>query len=43
MHAQATTTFDRAAYNADVRAAHARYPGSDAMLQVAEFQEATLG
>ena len=43
MHAQATATLDRAAYDADVRAAHARYPDLDAVLRVAEFQETTLG
>lgn len=43
MQAQAAAPFDRAAYDAAVRAAHARFPDSDAMVQAAEFQEAALG
>ncbi len=43
MQAQAAATFDRAAYEAAVRAAHARFPEPKAMLQAAEFQEAALG
>ncbi len=43
MHAQAAAPFDRAAYDTAVRAAHARFPDPGAMVQAAEFQEATLG
>ncbi len=43
MHEQARAPFDRAAYDAAVRAAHARFPDSDAMIRAAEFQEAALG
>ncbi len=43
MREQAQAPFDRAAYEAAVRAAHARFPDSDAMVRVAEFQEAALG
>lgn len=43
MHDQAVAAFDRAAYDADVRAAHMRFPDSDAMIRAAEFQEAALG
>lgn len=43
MSEQAQSGFDRAAYDAAVRAAHARFPDSDAMIQAAEFQEHTLG
>lgn len=43
MRAQAAASFDRAAYEAAVRAAQARFPEPEAMLQVAEFQEAALG
>lgn len=40
---QAQAPFERAAYEAAVQAAHARFPDSDAMIRAAEFQEATLG
>lgn len=43
MTEQARAPFDRAEYDAAVRAAHARFPDSDAMVLAAEFQEATLG
>lgn len=43
MTGQAQAAFDRAAYDAAVQAAHARFPDSDAMIRAAEFQEATLG
>ncbi len=43
MSEQAKAPFDRAAYEAAVRAAHARYPDPEAMIRVAEFQEAALG
>jgi hypothetical protein len=43
MTEQAASPFDRAAYDAAVRAAHARFPDSDAMIRAAEFQETTLG
>lgn len=43
MAGQAAAAFDRVAYDAAVRAAHGRFPDTDAMLRAAEFQEATLG
>lgn len=43
MAEQAAAAFDRAAYEASVRAAHGRFPDTDAMVRAAEFQEATLG
>lgn len=43
MTEQARVAFDRDAYDAAVRAAHARFPDSDAMIRAAEFQEAALG
>lgn len=43
MTEQARAPFDRAAYDAAVRAAHARFPDPDAMVKAAEFQEAALG
>lgn len=43
MTEQAQSSFDRAAYDAAVRAAHVRFPDSDAMIRAAEFQEAALG
>jgi hypothetical protein len=43
MSQQAQAAFDRAAYDAAVRAAHARFPDSDAMIRAAEFQEPALG
>lgn len=43
MTEQAKAAFDRAAYDAAVQAAHARFPDPDAMIRAAEFQEAALG
>lgn len=43
MTEQAQGAFDRADYDAAVQATHARFPDSDAMIRVAEFQEAALG
>lgn len=43
MTEQAAASFDRAAYDAAVRAAHARFPDSDAMARNAEFLEPALG
>lgn len=40
---QAAEPFDRAAYDTAVRAAHARFPDSDAMVRAAECVEPTLG
>lgn len=40
---QAAEPFDRAAYDAAVRAAHARFPDSDAMAREAECLEPALG
>lgn len=43
MHDQAQTGFDPLRYDLALQQIHARFPDSDALLKIAEFQEMTLG